>query len=456
MKKFYFYFILIFPIIFSNAQMVEFLPAFEIFSIFNFLPKEIKYIEVLIIIYFFLYSIINSKRRTNNIPLLLFIISFLGIVSFVFNSTNLMDMLQSIYSYIFPFMILFTIYHFNYDILWFYKFINFLKNFVIISFIVALYQIINYRILGNAGNANLADVVNTFFVNSHVSSFYFYLVSMIFLSVYIIKREKSYLYYIIISLFIAFFGFNEKVLFVFILFAIIFIMMIGKNLFKNFLFKLSFFIIIIFLSTFLLKNNENPNKLIRYELLQNIDFKNSGPIKAYSNIFNIYNEFPYSILIGIGPGSFSHPLVYRRFREDREVTKIAYKYNYDMILLGSKADWLGNLRFYNINISSALDWNVNLIAGYIIEFGLLSSIILFLLYKNLLSKLLSIFKKSKNQFYKSLSLALFLELLLIIFIGAISNTDNINEISLMAIIILPTAILIRGYENKIYFCDSNT
>jgi len=442
--KVFFYFLLIYPLIFSNLSMIENLPGYSYFAFFSFLPKQIRYLEVILICFFFLRSILYSKRETKKYDVGKIIVIFLliAIVSSLINRVDVSTFSQATYIFIFPLLIFHIMLNFNLPIDYLEKIIKFIKIILLINLPIIIFEFLYFRLLANYSVVNADDVVTGIFADSQIQAIFFFNAFFLLLGNYFLFNKKNDLIFSIFAFCIAFIGFDEKDTVIVILLTIIMLFLLKQLNIKQIIFGVTIFALVIsVINFFRYKQHQENSSLIRFELLKNIDLTKLGPLKAYLNVINIYSESIIYPLVGVGPGTFSSPLVYSKFRGTGKMTQIAEKYNYNMILVGSNSAWLSTNQVMNANIVSALNWNVNNIAGLVIEYGFICFILIFIFYKKLLVKLIRLYKE--KLLYKPRLLAVIMMFINLLLLTSITNVENINDIVLISIPIIISAIILN-------------
>jgi len=417
--------------------MVKTLPGYNVFAIFAFIPKEIRYVEVVVILFFYIYSNFKTKK-INHFNFALQIIAFVSIslISTLINGVSFVDAMQVIYMFLFPFLIISTIAAFDYEPIYFDKLSNFVKYFILLCIPAAIYGFFVFR---NYVNVNPADVINVYFSDASTSANFMFILAFYELSYYLNSRKNKNLVLFIISFIIAFLGFNEKSILFFIGLMIFYLIKTKKF---NLKLVISISIIGLFLSLiyYYISQKEyiRQKSLIRVELLSEIDLTSVGPIRSYLNVPLALSESIIYPFFGSGPGTYSTPIVFSNFHAGK-ISSIAKKYNYTILL--SSFNSQKNL------INSALDWTVNIFSGLIVEFGIIASIIIIFLYKTIIKRLLKI--SNSNIQYSYLAWPTILSLFLLLVNSLVSNVANINEIVLMVPICIYVGMLQTHFINNI-------
>lgn len=432
MKKFYFWFLLIYPLIFCNSRMTNDLPGFDKFAIFSFLPKEIRYVEIILIIIAFIFALLNknSLYRYSTLPSI-FIFLFLAFIGGVINFIPFQDTLQVTYTFILPFLIIYTIISFDYNLNDLKKAINFYNIILLVSIPIMLYEFLFFRRLPVV---NPADIANGLFRDSNVSANYFFILMFYNIAFFLKRGEKKYVIFSSAAFFLAFIGFNEKSTIFSVVLLLFFFVKTGKLRIKNLVIIVPLVILLIFINTIAKKDDANP--LLRLNLLEDVELTKIGPVKSYLNTFEIWTESIGYVIFGSGAGTYSNPIIFSKW-ERGKISELTRKYNYDIMLASESKD---------SNINSAIDWTVNIFTGLLVELGFIAAMIIVLLYRKLLKDLINIYRKKDKSDYIALATILGLNLLLLN--SLISNVSNIDEMVLIVPISFISAILIKNnYAN---------
>lgn len=436
MKKFYLWFVIIYPFILSNARMLDSIPGYNYFSIATFFPRTVAIIVWIFVItcFYFLYGLRGSQIVPNSFLIGLFTI---GTIGGLFAGVEYVDVIQGVVIFLFPFLIFNTIIGLQVRTFTYQDAIRIMLKIGLFNVPVALIAFFTFRDLG--ADYNPDDVVNGFFSDSHQYSVFFIFLSLLFLSSWFYDRNKKNLIGFLFAAVFSYFGFNEKafLLFLFVL-SVTIIVWFPKYRLK----LLLAMIVLIVIGQYVIGQKQDELGL-RIDLLSKVDIKDIPLVDSYLNIPEIFLTNPSYLLLGAGWGGFGTPIAYSRIKRSL-TTSVAEKYNYFSLYASLNIDGSEYVQ------QSALEWTSTLFVGFIIESGIIGSILFFIIYARLMRFFFSVSQMSRQ--YSNIGMAALVYLILILLLSFVSTYTSFDDVVvIMPPIVLGALIMSENIQEKTTF-----
>ena len=424
MKNFYFITLLVFSAIWSNARMLDQLAGYPIFHVFD-LPREIRFIEFIIVLGFFIFSYFKNKQNKEYIePEYLFIPWILPVIALtggLLNNVGMTDIFQGLYLYTSPLLVFYTA-------LWLKIESKDLLKLRTVVFIIMLFNIpawiyevnVYYSFDGNGDN------VNGMLRDAHLFAAFFYFGVIYCFSLAILKRSIIWAIGAILFFIVGFMAINEKA--TLFLGPILFSVLVGitEIKLKRLILPLLLFGLIGYAAYSVGESiMAKTDTKIRVDIFEDNDLSDIGTIVAYVQLPLVFAEVPTALIYGAGSGNYGSSIALRRNVEGTE-TDLSKRYVGDLELAGAVG---------------AFAWKTNYLIGTLVEFGLIFTFILLSFYYRVGKRIVFVFKTIAETEDKGVISYVLGSLALLWMTALVSNISNLDEGILVYPIMIAAAVI---------------
>lgn len=368
------------PFIISNIRMLKIIPGYELFSLANYIPSIAVgvFFSALIITGYAVYGI-RERSRYNRIVLPMLVTIF--VLSSTLSDSSFYEIIQGIVVFLSPVLVYYSIKNSSGDTMHINTVIKFYFIVGLINVLPALYTFYHFGLqdevyfIWNGTEYNRYDSVNGFFSDSHSFSIYFYFLTALAYFQWKSKNKRKYIilaasYFIVGSM-----GYNIKALFIILFVVFVYaILWLYRN--TKFVYLVFVLMLLMISSGFLIQTAMKIDD--RIELLWTIPFSEQPLVAPIAKIADVIQVYPLRLIFGAGIGNYGSTIAISRANATGYISDMAKEFNETSILIMTSDD-VARAE----NVSSFIQLNMNTFTTTLVEFGLISGLLLFYFYWNI-------------------------------------------------------------------------